>query len=151
MTLDSTLFWQQKWDLWKQAKQFPPLVQRCNYTLSFILGRDNFGWEYADNKNTYSGPKLDLTGATIKLVCEKMPIKPSFPDGARGETWYTTTTIFSVTGTITDAEAGEVEFELDTDDTDAIGRVLAQIQVTDADEKEIVPGHVRIDFTERLG
>lgn len=149
--MDSTLFWQQKWDLWKQAKQFPPLVQGCDYTLSFVLGRDNFGWEYGDDKRIYSGPKLDLSDATIKLVCEKMAVKPSYPDGARGGLWSTNSTVFSVEGEIIDAEAGEVDFVLDTDDTDTVGRVLAQIQVIDANEKKIVPGHIRLTFTERLG
>ena len=149
--IDSTLYWTQKWDLWKQAKQFPPLVQKCNYTLSFTLGRDNFGFSYGSTSRRYTGPVLDLTGATVKLVCEKMPIKPSYLDGARGEDCTTTQEIFEGAGTITDAVNGEVDFVLDEDDTDVVGRVLAQIQITDASDNEIVPGHVRVTFLEKLG
>ncbi len=148
---DSTLFWQRKWDFWKSAKDFPDLVQRCNYTLEFTLGQLNFGFSYGGFDRVYSGPKLDLTGATVKLICEKMPIKPSYPDGARGEWWTTSDEIFSVDGTITDATGGVVEFELSQKNTDVIGRVIAQIQVTDAHDNEIVPGHVRINFIDKLG
>lgn len=150
-TLDSLHYFDSKWQLWRCAKQFPRLVQRCNYTLTFYLGKSDFGWLWGSHKRNYSGPRLDLTGATVKLVAEKMPIKPSYLDEARGETWSTTDTIFTVTGSVVDAEEGEVSFTLSTLNTDVLGAVLAQIQVTDSSDNEIVPGHVRINFTERLG
>lgn len=149
--IDSTLYFADKWVLWKSAKEFPKLTQRCNYTLIFSLGQDDFGFSYGNFDRRYTGPKIDLTGATVKLIGEQLPVKPSLVDGARGEPWGTTRTIFSVDGTITDAEEGEVTFALNRVNTDVIGQVIVMVEITDASENIIVPGYVRITFLERLG
>ena len=149
--LDSALFWQRKWDLWKAAKQFPTLYARCNYVLAFELGRDDFGFSYANSGRNYTGPALDLSGSTVKLICEKMPVKPGLLDASRGEGWTQTTEVFTVAGVIQGSDSGEVNFTLTASHTDTLGNCLAQIEVTDADGNVFVPGMVRMKFLEKLG
>ena len=148
---DSTLFWVRKWDLWKRAKQFPPITQQCDYVLNFTLGRDDFGFSCGNFDRRYTGPALNLDNSTVKLICERMPEKPSYPDASRGEEWTCGTEIFAITGTVTGSDTGEVSFALDTDDTDVIGYCLAQIEVTDGDGSVFCPGTVRLNFLEKLG
>ena len=150
MTVSSVHHYSDRWQLWRSAKDFPPLVGQCDYTLTFTLGRDNFGYEYGTYKRRYTGPALDLTGATVRLHIEKMGHRPSLLLEARGEDWTQGTDLCTITGEITDAENGEVTFELDSDDSDAKGHYIGEIEVEDADEKIIVPGHIKFTFLEKL-
>ena len=149
-SLDSAHYFQEKWDLWKAAKVFPPLTGKCDYTLAFTLGRDDFGWSYGNHQRRYTGPALDLTGATVKLKAKSMAHPPSMLEAARGEDWTYGYAEFTVTGVITDAAAGEVSFTLTDAQTDIIGDVLAQIKVTDFSGNIIVPGMLKLKFLENL-
>ena len=148
--VDPTRFHHQRWELWKNAKEFPFLPGKCHYTLSFTLGRDDFGWAYGSQECKYQGSALDLTGATIVLKIVQMSYSPGALALSRGEDWIASSTLASITGTITDAENGQVEFDLDNEDTDAIGDYIGEIQVTDSANKEITPGYVRMHFLEGL-
>ena len=150
-TIDSARYFANKWELWRSAREFTKLTQACNYVLEFVLGRNDMGFSYGNFERRYTGPKLDLTGATVELICEKMPVKPGLVDAARGEWWITTLAVFSVEGTVTDAVNGEVEFELDTDDTDTVGDCIAMVKVTDASDNVFVVGYLRLTFLEKLG
>lgn len=67
---------------------------------------------------------VDLTGATLDLKIGK-----SFTYG---------TTLATISGTITDAEAGEVEFQLSTSDTNqAVGKYIAQIVYDNATDTKV--------------
>ena len=149
-TLDSKLYFARKWQLWRNAKMFPRLVAKCDYILTFTLGRDDFGYEYGRHDLRYTGPKLDLTGTMVRLHVEKLPYKPSYPDEARGENWYFGSDVFTVTGTVTDASGGVVEFSLSTSNTNVVGDCIGEVEVTDASDNIIVPGHVRFHFLEKL-
>lgn len=150
MSIDSATYYQRRWDLWKMAKDFPKFVAECDYTLQFTLGRDDFGFEYGNYKRVYSGPKLNLTGATIQLHIEKLNRSPGLVSASRGETWTPGYVLCDLGGTITDAAEGEVSFEMEDTDCADIGWALGEIEVTDSSDKIIVPGHIRFFFVEKL-
>lgn len=150
MGVDVTRYYAAIWEAWKIAKPFPKLPGACDYTFTFVLGRNDFGFSYGNYDRRYTGPKLDLTGATVKLHIEQRGYQPSIVDASRGEGWNSGSTLCTITGTIIDAEEGEVTFTLDTTDSDGSGWYIGEIEVTDADGNVIVPGYVRIFFFQKL-
>lgn len=150
--LDSHAYFARKWEIFNKAKEFPKLVQACDYALTFTLGRDDFGFSYGSFSRRYAGPVLDLTGAKVELICEVFPAKPSLLEAASGEEWQLGATVFSVTGVVSSpATAGIVIFTLTDQNTDAVGDAIAMIKITTAAGLIIVPGYVKLTFLERLG
>lgn len=150
MSIDALRFYQHRWALWKAAKEYVSLPGKCHYTLIFTLGRDDFGWEYGSQECKYQGAALDLTGATVVLKIVQLSYSPGALDLSRGRDWIASSTLATITGAIVDAISGIVSFDLDTDDTDAIGNYIGEIQVTDSNSKEITPGYVKMHFLEGL-
>ena len=150
MSIDSSIFYSRQWELIKQAKRFPKLAAKANYTINFTLARTDFGWLYDRFDRRYTGPVLDLTGATIKLVGKILAKRPGMLDAARGYEWSSAYGQFDITGAIVSATDGTVNFIFDTDDTDTIGEVLAMIEITDASSNIIIPGYIIFYFLENL-
>lgn len=144
---DTTEYLQQQFALWKAAKWFPPLKAKGDYVLNFHLGRDDFGFSYGNYDKRYTGPRLDITGATVKLIAVQLAYKANLVMASRGQYDYRgslISTLFDVTGDITDAEEGEVNFTLTDRNTDGLGNYLAQIEITTANELKIFPGDFRL-------
>jgi hypothetical protein len=152
MTIDSIHFFQRRWDLWKQAKHFPDIPAKSDISIIFVLGQDDFGFEYKNKKKKYSGPKLDLSNSTVKLKIVKLSYPPSLLDAARGEDWATSSSLCTVTGNVSSPDTdGEVTFSLSATDTDGLGHYLGQIQVENNTTGDItIPGHIRFNFLENL-
>ena len=150
MTIDSAKYYYRKFEIWKAAKDFPKIAGGCNYTFTFTLGRDDFGFEYGSYKRVYNGPAIDLTDATVKLHIEKFAHKPSLIEEARGVDWTQGSTLCTITGVVTDASNGVCTFTLSTTESDGSGDYIGEIEITDSSSNKIVPGYVRFHFFEKL-
>ena len=150
MTIDSAQWYARQWTFWRDAIEFPPLVGEQDFTITFTLGRTNFGYEYGKYKRYYKGTALDLTGASVQLRLRKMGRGPSLIEAARGEDWTASSTLCTIDGTITDAENGVVTFAFTDEDSDGLGDYMAEIRVEDASGNYIVPGRLRFTFHENF-
>lgn len=148
--VDTTQWRQEDWDMWKACKQFPDLVAKNDYVLEFTLGRDDYGWEYATKEKRYTGPALDLTGATVKLKIRDMGSAPSYLQQARGGDWNWSWPVLTVTGVVTDETNGKVSFTLTAAQTDVLGQFFAQIQVEDSAGLKVIPANFRIKFLRNI-
>lgn len=150
LSIDNTDFYLRRFELWKEAKPFPRLTACCDYTLTFSLGKDDFGFSYGNFKRRYSGPKLDLTHCNVKLKIRQLGYAPNLVEMARGEQWRMASDLCEVDGVVSPGTNGEVTFSLTQSDTDARGYCVGQILVIDADGKEFSPGYVRFYFMDNI-
>jgi hypothetical protein len=147
---NSASFYSSQFELWQAAKQFPKITQAADYDITFTIGVNNFGFVYGDYDRRYTGPVMDLTGATVSLKCNRMPEKPSLIQAAVGEPWSLSSTIFDVEASITDDENGVAVVSLTDVHTNVIGNVLAMLKVVASDEKITIPGYLRMTFLEKF-
>lgn len=140
----------QAFEIYKRAKPFPSIYGASDHTFKFTLGEDDFGYEVGSKKSTLLNGNLDLTGSTVTLKVFSLPVKASLVDLARGYDDLGFCNLFSIDGTITDAENGKVQFDIEPKHIDTYGDFIGQLEVVTSTNKTIVCGQFKLSIIKRF-
>lgn len=149
--LDTYTKTQNVWESWRNARDFPKLIAKSDYTILLVLGQHDFGYTVGSRNRGLSSTPLNLTGASVRVVARRVASYPTAAEQAQGITSVGGAELFDVEAEITDADDGECSVELTPENTDGVGDFLGEIEVTDADGKVFVPGQFRLQLLEKLG
>jgi len=134
----------------KQARSFPNLIEETDVQITFTIGLDDAGYVVGNKTSTIQAPIVDITGAVVKLIARRMPIKPSTVEIGAGYGGILFSTLFTSTGNITDAVNGVVVFNLTPTDLNSNGEFLMEIEVKRADNTVFVPIQYKFQLRPRL-
>lgn len=137
-------------DMFKKARIFPDLFQQTDVTIVFTLGEDDAGYVVGTKSSPLQSSALDLTGASVKLIARRIPGRPSVMLLAGGYSGFAPDMIFNISGTITDAVNGVVQFDLSSGDLDSRGEFLMEIEINTSASKRIIPIQYRFKLRPRL-
>ncbi len=123
----------------------------CDYTMTFTVGQDDFGWAIGSHSEKFLGTVLDLTGAKVFLSLFRLPTTPSVLDLAAGYGQGYECEIFKNAGVLdADPAKGIFSVDISANDLDVYGQVIGEIKVETSSGKTICPGQFKTKIIKRL-